>query len=437
MSLWQMDIMGGVWLDNGTEAKLVTGIDDHSRYCVVAHLVIQATGRAVCQALVEGLEAWGLPERGPDRQRGPVHRPFRQAAPGRGAVRTALAGQRDRSPPDQGPLANHHREGGAVPPDAAAGAARARGPFASLAQAQKAVEPGWRSTTTSGPIKRWPWPSQHRGSRPRQGGPGEPGPGGDRRCGPAAAHGRSGGRWSWRCWCRPAGTCNWSVGSCGPGARWPASRSASGLTCARSTSAPPATAGCSRPCPRATALMSWPCCTGTRPPARQGRRRRRPQRCRARPWSRSTGSSTAVGCWASGAASSGSGCCGQAARSPSGSPRRCCRWSATAGWSRRWRPRSRPSCGTGCRAPGVAGLPPEPAAGPVAVQRIVSQRGQIQVASQRIQVGLRHAHKHVMVLVHEDRFEVLDHGALLKSVTRTAAKEVTRFKAHEHQHEQD
>jgi hypothetical protein len=91
------------------------------------------------------------------------------------------------------------------------------------------------------------------------------------------------------------------------------------------------------------------------------------------------------------------------------------------------------------RLPGarVAGLPPEPATGPVAVQRIVSQRGQIQVANQRIQVGLRHAHKRVMVLVHEDRFEVLDHGALLTSATRTAAKEVTRYKAHEHQHEQD
>jgi hypothetical protein len=61
MSLWQMDIMGGVWLATGTEAKLVTGIDDHSRDCVVAHLVLQATGRAVCQALVDGLAAWGLP----------------------------------------------------------------------------------------------------------------------------------------------------------------------------------------------------------------------------------------------------------------------------------------------------------------------------------------------------------------------------------------
>jgi hypothetical protein len=82
MSLWQMDIMGGVWLENGIEAKLVTGIDDHSRYCVVARLVVQATSRAVCAALVNGLGAWGLPGRGPDRQRGPVHRPLRQATPG-------------------------------------------------------------------------------------------------------------------------------------------------------------------------------------------------------------------------------------------------------------------------------------------------------------------------------------------------------------------
>jgi hypothetical protein len=52
---------GWGWLEDGAECKLVTGIDDHSRYCVVAHLVAQATGRAVCQALVDGLRAWRLP----------------------------------------------------------------------------------------------------------------------------------------------------------------------------------------------------------------------------------------------------------------------------------------------------------------------------------------------------------------------------------------
>ena len=39
MQLWQMDVMGGVLLDDGTELKVLTGIDDHSRFCVAAGLV--------------------------------------------------------------------------------------------------------------------------------------------------------------------------------------------------------------------------------------------------------------------------------------------------------------------------------------------------------------------------------------------------------------
>src|SRR5437764_3042797 len=31
MELWQIDVMGGVMLEDGTELKVVTGIDDHSR----------------------------------------------------------------------------------------------------------------------------------------------------------------------------------------------------------------------------------------------------------------------------------------------------------------------------------------------------------------------------------------------------------------------
>jgi len=30
MELWQLDIVGGVWLTSGAEAKVVTGVDDHS-----------------------------------------------------------------------------------------------------------------------------------------------------------------------------------------------------------------------------------------------------------------------------------------------------------------------------------------------------------------------------------------------------------------------
>ena len=36
MALWQLDIVGGAFLADGTEAKVVTGVDDHSRYCVIA-----------------------------------------------------------------------------------------------------------------------------------------------------------------------------------------------------------------------------------------------------------------------------------------------------------------------------------------------------------------------------------------------------------------
>jgi hypothetical protein len=39
MELWQMDIMGRVKLDRGEELKIITGLDDHSRFCVSAMLV--------------------------------------------------------------------------------------------------------------------------------------------------------------------------------------------------------------------------------------------------------------------------------------------------------------------------------------------------------------------------------------------------------------
>ncbi|MFI0091522.1 IS481 family transposase [Streptomyces bobili] len=67
MQLWQMDIVGGVMLVDPvtgelTEAKVVTGVDDHSRYCVIASVVERATGRAVCAAFTRALQAFGVPE---------------------------------------------------------------------------------------------------------------------------------------------------------------------------------------------------------------------------------------------------------------------------------------------------------------------------------------------------------------------------------------
>lgn len=45
MQLWQTDIMGEVRLVDGAELKLISGVDDHSRYCVIAALFRHATGR--------------------------------------------------------------------------------------------------------------------------------------------------------------------------------------------------------------------------------------------------------------------------------------------------------------------------------------------------------------------------------------------------------
>jgi transposase InsO family protein len=62
MELWQLDIVDGIHLADGSEAKVVTGVDDHSRYCVIAHVVRRATGRAVCLAFVQALREYGVPE---------------------------------------------------------------------------------------------------------------------------------------------------------------------------------------------------------------------------------------------------------------------------------------------------------------------------------------------------------------------------------------
>ena len=62
MELWQMDVMGGVRLADRTQLSVVTGIDDHSRFCVIVRLVPRATARPVCDALIEGLSRYGIPD---------------------------------------------------------------------------------------------------------------------------------------------------------------------------------------------------------------------------------------------------------------------------------------------------------------------------------------------------------------------------------------
>lgn len=61
MELWQIDVMGTT-LSNGMGVSVVTGIDDHSRFCVIAKVVARATARPVCDALLEALNRHGIPE---------------------------------------------------------------------------------------------------------------------------------------------------------------------------------------------------------------------------------------------------------------------------------------------------------------------------------------------------------------------------------------
>src|SRR3954453_6708823 len=67
MQLWQLDIVYGPRLVDVVtgelrEGRIVTGLDDHSRYCVLAQGVERATGRAICLAFAAALERYGPPE---------------------------------------------------------------------------------------------------------------------------------------------------------------------------------------------------------------------------------------------------------------------------------------------------------------------------------------------------------------------------------------
>lgn len=61
MQLWQIDIMGGVFLADGRECKLVTGIDDHSRFVVISQVIADQSSRAVCQAFTDAMNRYGVP----------------------------------------------------------------------------------------------------------------------------------------------------------------------------------------------------------------------------------------------------------------------------------------------------------------------------------------------------------------------------------------
>jgi transposase InsO family protein len=61
MELWQLDVVHGFLLADGTSAKALTGIDDHSRFCVSARLMTRERTQAVCDGFNSALNAYGVP----------------------------------------------------------------------------------------------------------------------------------------------------------------------------------------------------------------------------------------------------------------------------------------------------------------------------------------------------------------------------------------
>jgi transposase InsO family protein len=62
MELWQLDVVGGFLLADGSTAKALTGVDDHSRFCVYARSMPRERTQPVCDGFAAALRAYGVPE---------------------------------------------------------------------------------------------------------------------------------------------------------------------------------------------------------------------------------------------------------------------------------------------------------------------------------------------------------------------------------------
>jgi transposase InsO family protein len=61
MELWQLDVKEARLID-GSALKVLTGLDDHSPFCVLAQAMPRATSRPVCEAFAVALRRYGVPQ---------------------------------------------------------------------------------------------------------------------------------------------------------------------------------------------------------------------------------------------------------------------------------------------------------------------------------------------------------------------------------------
>jgi transposase len=118
MELWQLDVMGGVLLEDGVELKAVTAIDDHSRFCLAAGLVERATSRPVCGVFARTLAQFGAPE-AVLTDNGKVFTGRYASRPMEVLFDRICLGVRHPPPADRAPVADDHGQDRAVPRHAA------------------------------------------------------------------------------------------------------------------------------------------------------------------------------------------------------------------------------------------------------------------------------------------------------------------------------
>ena len=137
---------------------MVTGIDDHSRDCVLAKVVTPASARQVCLAFAQALSTYGLPDEvltdNGTQFTGRLLRPAPLARPSSsGSVgRTASSSASPRWPAPRRPA----RSSASTRP--CARCSKSTGPSPTPRRPRPPSTPGGRTTTRTGRISPWTWP---------------------------------------------------------------------------------------------------------------------------------------------------------------------------------------------------------------------------------------------------------------------------------------
>jgi transposase len=166
MELWQLDVTASAFLTGGTEVKIVTGVDDHSRFCVIAKAVMRATARPVCLAFVDAMRVYGVPEEVlTDNGKvftGRFHKPgvpvevlFDRICRENGITHRLT---KIHSPPRPG------RSSGCTRP-CSGNCSTCMARLRASRRCKRRWMPGARSTTPTDRTSRWAWPSRPAGSR--------------------------------------------------------------------------------------------------------------------------------------------------------------------------------------------------------------------------------------------------------------------------------